>query len=41
MKRCQIVAGNVPPVTRIPCTLVIGVVRPGYPTQTTAARAGV
>ena len=29
MNRCQIVAGKVPPVTRIPCTLVMGAVRPG------------
>src|SRR6185436_11046779 len=35
VKRRQIVAGNVPPATRIPWTDVIGIFAFGYPTQTT------
>ena len=41
MNRFQIVAGNVPPETAMPWTLVISIVAFGYPTQTAAASFGV
>jgi hypothetical protein len=41
MKSFQIVAGNVPPATEMPCTFVIGISACGYPTQTAAVSVGV
>jgi hypothetical protein len=41
MKSRQIWAGNVPPATAIPCTLVIGTLPRGYPTQTVVPSLGV
>ena len=41
MNRCQICAGKLPPVTGIPCTLVIEILALGYPTQTVVPSRGV
>ena len=41
MNRRQIWAGKLPPVTGIPCTLVIEILPFGYPTQTVVPSRGV